>query len=255
MQKRRLFITGILLVLIGVLAGCSFGKREKQQEKKTADYYIGVVEDNAPYYYEAEDGTPKGYYVNLMNLLAKKYSFTYAFVPVDISAYEENLSDNRIDAFIGAVPDKSYKESSFFESETLYTSKVYALAASNANIHALKEAENKGIAAVADTEEEAFAKYLANKYDAQAVPFSSMKEALSDIENGQSQLLAVDAAYYKEHQENFKEWRCLNKSQRFQNNHKLLTKKNGKLQSVFEKGIAELKKSGELQGAFSLIKK
>lgn len=255
MKKRKLFISSILLLVVCVLAGCSFGSQEKQEEKKTADYYIGVVEDNAPYYYEAEDGTPEGYYVNLMNLLAKKYSFTYAFVPVDISAYEENLLDNRIDAFIGAVPDKSYKESSFFESETLYTSKVYVLAAKGADIRTLKEAENKGIASVADTEEEAFAKYLANKYDAQAVSFSSMKEALSDIENGQSQLLAVDVAYYNEHQETFKDWRCLNKSQRFQNNHKLLMKKDGKLQGVFEKGIAELKKSGELQAAFSMTKK
>lgn len=255
MQKRRLFVIGILLIIIGVLAGCSFGKKEKQQEKKTADYYIGVVEDNAPYYYEAEDGTPKGYYVNLMNLLAKKYSFTYAFVPVDISSYEENLSDNRIDAFIGVVTAKSYKEGSFFESETLYTSKIYALAASNANIHTLKEVENKGIAAVADTEGERFAKYLAKKYSAQAVSFSSMKEALSDIENGQSQLLIVDAAYYDNHPEVFKNWPCLNKSQRFQNIHKLLAKKDGKLQSVFKKGITELKKSGELQAAFSLIKK
>lgn len=252
MQKRRLFITGMLLVLIGVLAGCSFGKQEKQEKK--ADYYIGVVENNAPYYYE-EDGTPKGYYVNLMDLLAKKYSFTYAFVPVDISSYEENLSDNRIDAFIGAVTAKSYKESSFFESETLYTSKVYALAASNANIHTLKETENKGIATVADTEEEKFAKYLAKKYSTQAVSFSSMKEALSDIENGQSQLLTVDAAYYDNHPEVFKNWRCLNKSQRFQNTHKLLAKKDGKLQSIFEKEIPELKKSGELQAAFSMTKK
>lgn len=254
MKKRKLFISSILLLVVCVLAGCSFGSQKKQEEKKTADYYIGVVEDNAPYYYEAEDGTPKGYYVNLMNLLAKKYSFTYAFVPVDISSYEENLSGNRIDAFIGAVSTKAYKESSFFESATLYTSKVYALAASNANIRALKEAENKGIAAVSNTEEETFAKYLANKYKAQAVSFSSMKEALSDIENGQSQLLAVDAAYYKEHQENFKDWRCLHKSQRFQNTHKLLAKKNGTLQGIFEKGIAELKKSGELQGAFSETK-
>lgn len=254
MQKRKLFISSILLLLVCVLAGCSFGSQEKQKEKKTADYYIGVVEDNAPYYYEAKDGTPKGYYVNLMNLLAKKYSFTYAFVPVEISSYEENLSENGIDAFIGAMPAKTYKESTFFESEILYTSKVYALAVSGTNIRTLKEAESKGIAAVSNTEEETFAKYLANKYEARAVSFSSMEEALSDITNGQSQILTVDAAYYKEHSEIFKNWICLNKSQRFQNTHKLLTKKDGKLQSIFREGIAELKKSGELQEVFSKTK-
>ncbi|MFR5083818.1 MAG: transporter substrate-binding domain-containing protein [Anaerobutyricum hallii] len=71
-------------------------------ETKVVDYYIGVVDDNAPYYYE-EDGLPKGYYADFVAAMAKEEPFTYKFVPVDASSYNENLSKKSIDGFIGAT--------------------------------------------------------------------------------------------------------------------------------------------------------
>lgn len=43
----------------------------KQEAETKVDYYIGVVDDNAPYYYE-EDGLPKGYYADFVAAMAKR---------------------------------------------------------------------------------------------------------------------------------------------------------------------------------------
>ena len=61
MQKRKQFTLGIItLLLLCILAGCQFGNQKKKTEKKV-DYYIGVVDNNAPYYYKDADGTEKAF--------------------------------------------------------------------------------------------------------------------------------------------------------------------------------------------------
>ena len=59
MQKRKQFTLGIItLLLLCILAGCQFGNQKKKTEKKV-DYYIGVVDNNAPYYYKDAYGRAK----------------------------------------------------------------------------------------------------------------------------------------------------------------------------------------------------
>ena len=53
----------------------------------------------------------------------------------------------------------------------------------------------------------------------------SVKEALSDIEAGNTQILVADKEYYKQHKETFKSWKVLKTSHRFQNEHRFLCKK------------------------------
>ena len=60
MQRRKQFTLGIItLLLLCILAGCQFGNQKKKTEKKV-DYYIGVVDNDAPYYYKDADGTENG---------------------------------------------------------------------------------------------------------------------------------------------------------------------------------------------------
>lgn len=226
MPKRRLlYINGMLLLIVCMLAGCASGGQGKLEGEKKADYSIGVVEENAPYYYE-EDGSPKGYYVNFISELSKKKTFTYEFVPIDTSTYEELLSGKEIDAFIGDSVTETGKEDTFIESKPFYTSGICVLSAPGSNIHSLKEIKGKKIAAVSGAEEESAAKYLANKYEGQSIVFSSIKEALTDIKEGYSQILVVDEEYYKNQEETFKNWASLKKLENFQNKHKFFVMNN-----------------------------
>lgn len=226
MRKRRLlYIMGVLLLLLCMLGGCTLGTGEKMSKKKEADYLIGVVKENAPYYYEEKDGSPKGYYVDFISALSKKYSFTYDFISVESSSCKEDLSDKRIDAFIGTSITDVGEKTSFFESETFYTSPICVLSAPDSKIHNLKEIKGKKLATISGTEEEA-AKYLANKYKGQSIAFSSIKEALNDVKEGYSQTLVIDEECYKSHEEDFKGWTYLKKMQQFQNSHKLFTLNN-----------------------------
>lgn len=80
-----------------------------------------------------------------------------------------------------------------------------------------------------------------------AVPFLSVKEALSDIEAGNTQILVADKEYYKQHKETFKSWKVLKTSHRFQNEHRLFMQKDGKLQEIYSKGIKALETNGSLE--------
>ena len=84
-KKKRIPVSIMLLVFLFLLTGCTLGGTKQEAETKV-DYYIGVVDDNAPYYYE-EDGLPKGYYADFVAAMAKEEPFTYKFVPVDASSY------------------------------------------------------------------------------------------------------------------------------------------------------------------------
>lgn len=226
MPKRKwLHINGILLLIVCILAGCASGGQGKLEEKEKVDYSIGVVEENAPYYYE-EDGSLKGYYVDFISELSKKKAFTYEFVPVDTSTYEELLSEKKINAFIGDPIAEKGQEDTFDESKSFYTSEICILSAPGSNIRSLKEIKGKNITAVSGAEEEAAAKYLANKYEGQSVAFSSVKEALTDIEGGYSQIIVVDEEYYKNQEETFKDWVYLKKLENFQNKHKFFVVNN-----------------------------
>ena len=228
-KKKRIPVSIMLLVFLFLLTGCTLGGTKQEAETKV-DYYIGVVDDNAPYYYE-EDGVPKGYYADFVAAMAKEEPFTYKFVPVD--------------GFIGATNASSGKN--ILASKSFYTSNICVLAPKSSNISTLKQIKDNSIAAPADTEEEVFAKYLANRYKGRAVPFLSVKEALSDIESGNTQILVADKEYYKQHKETFKSWKVLKTSHRFQNEHRLFMQKDGKLQEIYSKGIKALETNGSLE--------
>ena len=186
-----------------------------------------------------------GYYADFVAAMAKEEPFTYKFVPVDASSYNENLSKKSIDGFIGATNASSGKN--ILASKSFYTSNICVLAPKSSNISTLKQIKDNSIAAPADTEEEVFAKYLANRYKGRAVPFLSVKEALSDIEAGNTQILVADKEYYKQHKETFKSWKVLKTSHRFQNEHRLFMQKDGKLQEIYSKGIKALETNGSLE--------
>lgn len=246
-KKKRIYAGIIMLICLLFLAGCVPGGEKKEKETK-ADYYIGVVSDNAPYYYE-EDGTPKGYYVDFIAGLAKQASFTYEFVAVDNSSYSENLSKKAIDGFIGEAEISS--EDNIGASEPFYISDICVLVPEGSVISNLKGIKDNGIASVANTQEEVFAKYLANHYKGQSVAFTSVREALSDIEAGNAQVLVVDEPYYKQHTAEFKNWKVLKASSRFQNKHRFFMQKNGKLQKVYSKGIKGLEANDGLKKIFT----
>lgn len=214
MQKRKQFTLGIItLLLLCILAGCQFGNQKKKTEKKV-DYYIGVVDNNAPYYYKDADGTEKGLYVTFLNKLSKEQSFTYIFVPMDISASEQS-----VDGFIGSTVVKTGEKEVLSGSE-FYTSDICVLVPKESRLLDMRSLKNKIIAAPAGAGEERFAKYLANKYKGQAIAFSNVEEAIGDIEKGYSQALILDKEYYDAHRDTFKNWNCLKVSSQFQNNHK-----------------------------------
>ena len=56
-KKKRIPVSIMLLVFLFLLTGCTLGGTKQEAETKV-DYYIRVIDDNAPYYYE-EDGLPK----------------------------------------------------------------------------------------------------------------------------------------------------------------------------------------------------
>ena len=144
-KKKRIPVSIMLLVFLFLLTGCTLGGTKQEAETKV-DYYIGVVDDNAPYYYE-EDGVPKGYYADFVAAMAKEEPFTYKFVPVDASSYNENLSKKSIDGFIGATNAASGKN--VLASKSFYTSNICVLAPKSSNISTLKQIKDNSIAAPA----------------------------------------------------------------------------------------------------------
>ena len=80
------------------------------------------------------------------------------------------------------------------------------------------------------------------------VPFLSVKEALSDIEAGNTQILVADKEYYKQHKETFKSWKVLKNKPSFSKlNIGFFMQKDGKLQEIYSKEIKALETNGSLE--------
>ena len=47
-KKKRIPVSIMLLVFLFLLTGCTLGGTKQEAETKV-DYYIGVIDDNAPY--------------------------------------------------------------------------------------------------------------------------------------------------------------------------------------------------------------
>ena len=97
-KKKRIPVSIMLLVFLFLLTGCTLGGTKQEAETKV-DYYIGVVDDNAPYYYE-EDGLPEGYYADFVAVMAKEEPFTYKSVNVNSSSDKQKLAKKSIDGLI-----------------------------------------------------------------------------------------------------------------------------------------------------------
>ena len=152
--------------------------------------------------------------MTFLDKLSKEQSFTYMFVPMDISASEQS-----VDGFIGSTVVKTGEKEVLSGSE-FYTSDICVLVPKESRLLDMRSLKNKIIAAPAGAGEERFAKYLENKYKGRAITFSHVEEAIGDIEKGYSQALILDKEYYDAHMDAFKNWNCLKVSSQFQNNHK-----------------------------------
>lgn len=196
MKKRY---AGMLFLAAALFAaGCSETKEETtQKEPSGPDYYVGVEKENAPYY-ETEDGEePTGLYVDLMDAMAQRAGFTYAFVEMsaaEFSADAENTDseEKRCDFFLGTMEIKPGDASSYVQSEPVSETGLCLLVTKGQGLRDVEDVRSADIASRAKTEEETFARYLAAKYDAETIVFQDAANVLSDLEGGYAQAAVMD---------------------------------------------------------------
>lgn len=194
----------LLLAAALMLSGCS--KEEETQtetEPERPDYYVGVEEGNAPYYVLDAEGNASGFYVELMNTLAEQTGFTYEFRAMSAAEYaayaavsEEGDSDAGeadCDFFLGTLVPEVGDASTYVQSEPVYETGLCLLVNRGQGIRETKDLRSVSVAARAETEEERFSRYLSAKYHADTVVFQDAAGVMSDVGQGYSQAVVLDA--------------------------------------------------------------
>lgn len=197
MKKKYLGV--LFLVAALLMTGCSETKEETQKkEPDRPDYYVGVEKDNAPYY-EVKDGEePTGLYVDLMDTLAQRAGFTYAFREMSAAEFvadaENADSEEKLcDFFVGTMETETGDTSTYVQSSPIYETGISLLVAKGQGIRKIEDIRSVDIASRAGTEEEMFAKYLAAKYDAATIVFQDMANVVSDMKAGYAKAIVLDA--------------------------------------------------------------
>lgn len=195
---KKKYVGVLFLAAALLLMGCSETKEEKtQKEPSGPDYYVGVEKENAPYYEVGDDGEPAGMYVDLMDALAQRAGFTYAFREMSTAEYiadaeNDGSGEKSCDFFLGTVEIEPGDASAYVQSDPVYETGLCLLTANGQGLQKMKDLRSMDIASRAATEEETFARYLADKYDAETIVFQNMANVISDLKEGYAQAVVLD---------------------------------------------------------------
>ena len=200
-KKKILYLRDFLnirtAVLFGAvllsLTGCG-AKEEAEKEAAPAgpDYVIGVEADNAPYYAADASGNVSGLYVDLMDCLAENAGCTYAFQTMSAAEFDA-MGGEGCDVFLGTMEPAAGSLSDYVQTEPFCQTGLSLLVKEGTGMSQMSDLRDRTIASRADTGEEAFAGYLAARYDGETIVFPDGTEALGDLTGGYASAVVMDA--------------------------------------------------------------
>ena len=222
---------------------------DKGETTETKKYMIATNITSPPFEYKNFLDEYVGIDVDLLEAIAQKQGFTYEFVPMSISEGLQALAAGEVDgAMAGLFITEARKEVYDYSAPYLAGGIVLAAAAARTDINGYEDLAGKRVAVTRGTIAEEFAKSVQDKYGFTIVTFDAFTDTYKDVLKGNSQALFEDNIVVRFLISAGVELKVISDVVlRRYYGFAVPKGKSAELLEMFNKGLNELKESGEYQ--------
>ena len=250
-MKRKLILGISLLLMIGLIVGCSGGSNEDQGGAQTEGKVYQIATDTtfAPFEFQNDAGEYVGIDIDLLKAIAEDQGFEYKLNPLGFNAAVAALESNQADAVIAGMSITEDREKKYDFSEPYYDSGVVmAVSASNEDITSYKDLKGKKVAVKVGTEGATFAESIKDEYDFELSYFDESPFMYEDVKTGNSVACFEDypvMGYGITQDNGLKMVTDMEKGASY--GFAVLKSKNTELLEMFDKGLSNVKENGKYQ--------
>ncbi|MDD3167933.1 MAG: transporter substrate-binding domain-containing protein [Eubacteriales bacterium] len=185
-MKKILSLTLILLLAMGMLAGCGGGTEEPAEETPEATVYnIATDTTFAPFEFQDEAGDYVGIDIEILAAIAEDQGFEYELNPLGFSAAVAALESNQTDGVIAGMSITEERQLKYDFSAPYYDSGVVmAIAADNDTVTSYDDLKDQKVAVKTGTEGATFAESIMEQYGFKVVYFDESPLMYEDVKTG-----------------------------------------------------------------------
>ncbi|RBP63329.1 ABC-type amino acid transport substrate-binding protein [Alkalibaculum bacchi] len=250
-MKRKLILGISLLLMIGLIVGCSGGSNEDQGGAQTEGKVYQIATDTtfAPFEFQNDAGEYVGIDIDLLKAIAEDQCFEYKLNPLGFNAAVAALESNQADAVIAGMSITDERKEKYNFSEPYFDSGVVmAVSNSNEDITSYKDLEGKKVAVKTGTEGAGFAESIKEQYGFELTYFEESSFMYEDVKTGNTVACFEDypvMAYGITQNNGLKIVTDMEKGNSY--GFAVLKDKNSELLEMFDKGLSNLIESGKYQ--------
>lgn len=187
-MKKILGLTLILLLAIGILAGCGgAGNTDEEPSEEAKVYNIATDTTFAPFEFQNEAGEYVGVDIEILAAIAEDQGFEYELNPLGFTAAVAALESNQTDGVIAGMSITADRQKKYDFSAPYYDSGVVmAIAADNDTIKSYDDLKGKKAAVKTGTEGATFAESIKDQYGFELVYFDESPLMYEDVKTGNS---------------------------------------------------------------------
>lgn len=185
-MKRTLTLALVLLLTVGMLAGCGGGETtEPAAEAKV--YKIATDTTFAPFEFQNDKGEYVGIDIDILAAIAEDQGFQYELSPLGFSAAVAALESNQADAVIAGMSITEERQKKYDFSTAYYDSGVVmAISAADETTKGYADLSGKKVAVKTGTEGATFAESIMDQYGFELVYFDESPLMYEDVKTGNS---------------------------------------------------------------------
>lgn len=250
-MKRKLILGISLLLMIGLIVGCSGNSNEKQgaSETKGKVYQIATDTTFAPFEFQNDAGEYVGIDIDLLAAIAEDQGFEYKLNPLGFNAAVAALESNQADAVIAGMSITDERKEKYDFSQPYFDSGVVmAVSNSNKDITSYEGLKGKKVAVKTGTEGASFAESIKEQYNFELTYFEESSFMYEDVKTGNTVACFEDfpvMAYGITQNNGLKIVTDMEKGNSY--GFAVLKDKNSELLEMFDKGLSNLRESGKYQ--------
>ena len=185
-MKKIISVTLILLLAMGMLAGCGGGASEEgQSSDETKVFNIATDTTFAPFEFQNEAGDYVGIDIEILAAIAEDQGFKYELNPLGFSAAVAALESNQTDGVIAGMSITEDRQKKYDFSEAYYDSGVVmAIAADNDTIKSYADLNGQKVAVKTGTEGATYAESIMDQHGFKVVYFDESPLMYEDVKTG-----------------------------------------------------------------------
>jgi polar amino acid transport system substrate-binding protein len=188
-MKKVLSVALILLLAMGMLAGCGGGTDTGSDEPADETKVFNIATDTtfAPFEFQNDAGEYVGIDIEILAAIAEDQGFEYELNPLGFSAAVAALESNQTDGVIAGMSITEERQQKYDFSAPYYDSGVVmAIAADNEEIKSYDDLKGKKVAVKTGTEGATFAESIMEQYEFEVVYFDESPLMYEDVKTGNS---------------------------------------------------------------------